>query len=127
MLFQVGATPIINCATEGLMRSSPRAKKGTRRIRTSSWYIVLEKSYANFRRWQVNRQSSVKRLTQIPKVSEGSSLCRSGAPLSDKGWSLRFLNLNRFHGKNLVFSSDVGNRHESRLPQIGYRVAAISW
>jgi len=28
---------------------------------------VLEKSYANFRRWQVNQQGSAKRLTQIPK------------------------------------------------------------
>ena len=36
MLFHVGAMPMISCLTEGLMRSSARAKRGTRRISTTN-------------------------------------------------------------------------------------------
>ena len=81
MLFQVGAIPMISCVTEGLTRSSARAKSGMSR----------------------------------KKKNSSAHGCKSN--------KLQALMGSR---KNLALSSDVGSRHESRLPQIRYRVAAIS-
>ena len=95
MLFHVGAMPIINCATDGtdpiLCRAQKREREG---LEQSKLVHVLEKSYANF-------------AGCLAKTTKRDVLVTSENAAKP------------FHGKNLVFSSDVGNRHESRLPQIG--------